>query len=263
MIDKTNLDLTKPAFGTGAQTLEDLVNDASRQSSVEETHEDKSEVVDEVDSVEENKVPYSRFKKFHDRATEAEAEAERWRQRAEELEQSRVSRHVEEDSDMPSYWVKLYGDSEASQEAWQIQKNREEEIERRAYEAGQRGARELESIQRQQIESNVETIDENFESLSDYVGRDLTAKEQSAILDIVDDYTPKDSDGNYQGAIMSFDKAWEIYELKQNSGKQAQRKDRDSVASLSGTQTQGDTQVSEEQAKNWNPLARGTWRSRL
>lgn len=263
-MDKTKIDLNAPAFGAGAQKLEDLVADAHQQTAEAAEPVIQSEVEEEGEpSVEETKVPYSRFKKFHDRAQEAEQEAEKWRQRAEELEQSRASRDTEESSNMPSYWVELYGDSEASQKAWKIQERREQEIERRAYEAGQRGAEELEIKQQQRIENNVATIDENFDSLADYVGRDLTAKEQSAILDIVDDFTPKDEYGRYAGPLIPFEKAWEMYELKQGSAQQSRRSSRDAVASLSGTSSQGDTDVTAEQNKNWNPLARGTWKNRL
>jgi len=261
-MDKTKIDLNAPAFGAGSQNLNDL---KETPTSVEEQPVIKvPEQEEQVESEDETKVPYSRFKKFHDEAKQARAEANEWRAKAEQLESRRPAyKEVEESDDMPSYWKELYGDSDASQKAWQIQQRHEEEIERRAYEAGQRGARELESIQREQIDFNVATIDDNFEDLSAYVGRNLTAKEQSAILDIVDDYTAKDNNGNYQGAIMPFDKAWEIYELKQGSAKSSQRKDRDSVAALSGTSSQGETEVQAEQAKNFNPLARGSWRNRL
>lgn len=262
-MDKTKIDLNAPAFGAGAQKLEELINDAHRQSSVEDTSTEKSEVENEESSVEETKVPYSRFKKFHDEAIQKRMEAEEWKAKAEQLEQQSSKREVSESDDMPSYWRKLYGDSEVSQEAWLVQKQREEDIERRAYEAGQRGAQDLEYQHNKRIESNVETIDENFENLSDFVGREITAKEQSAILDIVDDFTPKDTNGSYAGPLIPFEKAWEMYELKQGSKNSSQRKDRDSVASLSGTSSQGDTSINEEQNKNWNPLARGSWRSRL
>ncbi len=259
--DKINLDA--PAFGPGAQEL-NVLSDEPASVEVEPEVEVDTNEDETVDSVEENKVPYSRFKNIHNRALEAEAEAERWRQRAEEIEQTRTARHeVPEYSDMPSYWVELYGDSEASQKAWQIQERREQDIERRAYEAGQRGAEELEQRQQQRVDSNVAAIDSNFDLLADYVGRDLTDKEQSAILDIVDDFTPKDEHGRYAGPLIPFEKAWEMYELKQSSATASKRKDRDSVASLSATGTQGNTEVTEEANKSWNPLARGTWRSRL
>jgi hypothetical protein len=95
------------------------------------------------------------------------------------------------------------------------------------------------------------------------IGRDLSEKEQSAILDIVDDYTAKDNDGNYQGALMPFDKAWEVYELKNASSRSATRQSRDNVAALSGTSSQGNTTDQAKKDESWNPLARGSWRNRL
>lgn len=262
-MDKTKIDLNAPAFGAGAQKLEDLITDAHQQTAEAVEPVVQSEVEEEGEpSVEETKVPYSRFKKFHDEAKQAREEAVMWQRRAEELESSRVSRYDEDTSEMPSYWRELYGDSDAARKAWEIQERREQEIERRAYEAAQRAADEAQYRQQERIETNVAAIDDSFESLAEYVGRDLTAKEQSAILDIVDDFTPKDAQGNYAGPLIPFEKAWEMYELKQNSAKQSQRKDRDAIASLTGT-SQGDTDTVAEQNKNWNPLARGTWRARL
>src|ERR1035437_9493031 len=120
MLDRTGVDLNKPAFGVGSQKLTE-----TEDTSVEDTKQE--EEVEEVEegaesSVEETKVPYSRFKNIHNRAKEAEEEADKWRARAEELEQSRYTKHeVEESSDMPSSWQKLYGDNDASKEAWKIQ----------------------------------------------------------------------------------------------------------------------------------------------
>lgn len=263
-MDKNKIDLNAPAFGPGSQSLEDLMNNRTpEETSVETQQENKVEEENVEPSVEENKVSYSRFKTVHQRAIEAEAEAERWRLKAEQIEQNR-SKTVEEPSgDMPDYWKELYGDSEASEKAWKIQQRREEEIERRAYEAGQRGAQELRQIEKARIEENVSVIDQNLEALSALVGRDLTEKEQSALLDIVDNYTAKDDDGNYLGAIMPFEKAWEIYELKQGSNKSQQRSARDSVASLSGINTQGETSVQAEKDKNFNPLDWNSYKRRI
>lgn len=264
-MDKNKIDLNKPAFGEGAQTLADLQATLTPDTSVEETVEIKpKEEEAEETSVEETKVPYSRFKNIHNRALEAEAEAEKWRAKAEEIESSRQARSTDtSDEAMPPEWKDLYGDSEASEKAWKIQQKREQAIEQRAYEAGQRGAMELENRQRERLDANVARIDEHFEDLSAFVGRDLTEKEQSSILDIVDNYTAKDADGNYLGEVMPFDKAWEIYELKQNSGKAQSRQSRDNVAALSGTNTQGDTAVNAEKDKNFNPLDWNAWKNRL
>ena len=66
----------------------------------------------------------------------------------------------------------------------------------------------------QRIEGNIAIIDEKFLELQAMIGRELTEEEQSVILDIVDEHTPKDKDGNYLCSLLPFDYAWEIYEVQ-------------------------------------------------
>jgi len=249
MADK--IDLEKPAFGLGSEELE------KKEPETTEVVKEEVKVVPEADA-EESKVPYSRFKKFHDLAEEAKEEAEEWRAKYEALKEPKK----EETSEMPNFWVKLYGDSPASQEAWKIQSERDAEIERRAYEAGQRGAVELREQESKRIDSNVEIIDTRLEALSDQIGRDLTEKEESALLDIVDEYTPKDRYGDYSGDIIPLDKAWEIYELK--NGSSNTKTSRDSVASLTRATTRGETSNDKAEAdKSFNPLDWNAYSKRL
>ena len=42
----------------------------------------------------------------------------------------------------------------------------------------------------------------------------MTEEEEIAILEIVDEYTPKDKDGDYLVSLLPFEYAWEIYENK-------------------------------------------------
>lgn len=63
------------------------------------------------------------------------------------------------------------------------------------------------------IEENIAIIDNRFLELESFVGRSLTEYEQSEILDIVDQYTPKDKDDNYLCSLLPFDYAWEIYQI--------------------------------------------------
>jgi len=69
----------------------------------------------------------------------------------------------------------------------------------------------------QQIEGNIAIIDVQLLELQNMLGRELTEDEQSTILDIVDEYTPKDSDGSYLCSLLPFEYAWEIYEIKKRS----------------------------------------------
>lgn len=233
---------------------------ADGDPSVEETPVQKEEESTIVEPVEETKVPYSRFKNVHSRATEAEKEAAYWRDRYESFQEP-APRHTEP-SETPEYWKKLYGDSPAAIEGWKIQERANQEVR----ESARREA--LESVRNERyetaarIEENVDTIDENLDQLSAFVGRDLTEREQSAVLDIVDEYTPQDSFGNYLGAVLPFEKAWEIYELKNNAQKAPQRQSRDAVATLTSQRTQGETDITEKD-KHWNPRDWTSYKKRL
>ena len=66
----------------------------------------------------------------------------------------------------------------------------------------------------ERIKGNIEIIDDQFLELEEMIGRELTEEEQSEVLDIVDQYTPKDKEGNYLCSLLPFDYAWEIYETK-------------------------------------------------
>lgn len=269
-MDKTKIDLNAPAFGKGAQSLEDLKASVTAEDTQASDSQPKEEVKEKEGeeqtdaSVEEQKVPYSRFKKYHDEARQARQEAEEWRAKAESLQSQPRRETAVAEAEMPEYWVDLYGDSEASAKAWKVQERANQQMREDAKREALEAVRNERSQESERIESNMDTIESNLEALTEFVGRKLTDKEESAVLDIVDNYTAKDADGNYMGAVMPFEKAWEIYELKQNSGSAKQRQARDSVASLTATSTQGDTAADAgEKEKNWNPLDWNAWRKRV
>ena len=257
MADATKFDMNAPAFGPGSQKIEPDIK--KEESVVAEVTKVVEEAPKPEADAEESKVPYSRFKKFHDRALEAETEAAKWREIAEKKEPS-----VDKvESELPSFWVELYGDSDASKRAWKIQSEQNEALISKAREEAIEAVRNEKYEETERVEKNVEYIDSQFENLSALVGRDLTEKEQSAVLDIVDEYTPKDKDGNYSGDIIPIEKAWEVYELKQGISKAPKQASRDNVASLSGASTQGTPDARIEQDKSFNPLDWGAYKKRL
>lgn len=231
--------LDTPAYGEGSE--EGVVTKPEGEVTEEEAP---------AESVEESKVPYSRFKKFHDEATQLRTEVEELRRQV----TSYQPRQEEPEVEVPERWIRLYGDSDASKEAWREQQRLNEETITRAREEAIEAVRAEKYQEAERIENNIATIDEEFELLSDYLGRTITEKEQEAILDIVDDYTPKDQEGNYAGAIMPLEKAYEIYELKQQASTAPKKIARDSVASLSGSQSQGQSDAKAEQDKSFNPF---------
>ncbi len=66
------------------------------------------------------------------------------------------------------------------------------------------------------VENNIAVIDQRFSDLAVIIERELTEEEESIILDIVDEFTPKKKDGNYLCSLLPFDYAWEIYQARNN-----------------------------------------------
>jgi hypothetical protein len=256
-MELTKEQLEGPAFPTETSVFEGAKVEPTEPAAVEEVKEVKEEVPEEA-SAEESKVPYSRFKKFHDEALRLRQETEEWRAKAEAIkpEEKPVS-------NVPEFWKELYGDSEASQRAWTIQSKQNEELISKARTEAIEAVRNERVQEAQRTEKNLETLDDHLEQVSAVAGRDLTEKEESTVLDIIDDYTPKDADGNYAGPMLSPDKAWEIYELKQQALKAPKVQARDAVASLSNAQSNGDPNVQTEKNKSFNPLDWGSYKNRL
>lgn len=263
------VDLSKPAWGPGSQKISDITAPAEVNTVASQAEEVKvatavpdTETSVEAPETEEQRVPYSRFKKFRDMALEAQQEVAEWRQKAESLN-ARQPERVSETGDTPSWWSELYGESDAATKAWKIQESANQrlidEARSQAIEAVH-GERQQETAR---VRENEEVIDKNLDALQDYAGHQLSEREQSAILDIVDEYTPKDDDGNYLGATIPFEKAWDIYELQQAASKAPRVQSRDRVAALSGSQTQGEPSADAQKNENWNPLDWSAYKKRL
>lgn len=262
-MDMSKVDLNAPAFGPGSQSISEEQAAATPEAEAEEVVTPVAPVAtteeEQVAPVEENAVPYSRFKKFHDESKFFQQEAETWKQRAEQLAQSQTPAPQ---TNVPDWWVKLYGDSPESAEAWGIQNQANEQLKAEAREEAIKALSEQQMNEEQRVDTNLDYIDDNLASLQDTLGRVLTPKEESAVLDIVDDYTPKDDDGNYLGPLIPFDKAWEIYELKTKAIKAPVNQARDSVAALSGAGSQGDSATADKD-KEFNPLDWNAWRKKI
>lgn len=256
-MDANKIDLNKPAFGDGAQKVSELSVEQPelKPEPVAEPVEKEKEV---VESVEETKVPYSRFKKFHDEALQLRQEAADWRAKAEAIKPS-----AEVESNVPDYWKELYGESDQSLRAWKIQQEANERMMEAAQQKALEAVRKERIQEEQQVQQNLATLDDHLELVSAAAGRDLTDKEESAVLDIIDEFTPKGEDGSYLGAMLPADKAWEIYELKTQASQGPKKQSRDAVASLSGSQGQGDPSSSVERDKSFNPLNWNAYKDRL
>jgi len=256
-MNKKEFDLNAPAFGDGAQKLEDLAKvEEPVESSVEEPVEEVKERKEIVESVEENKVPYSRFKKFHDLALKSQEQIEELNVKLESLMNPVVD-------DVPEFWKELYGDSETSIKAWKIQSRQQDELIERAKKEATNAVEQKLLREKQLEETNLSKIDDHLELVSAAAGRELTETEESIVLDIIDEFTPKNEDGSYVGTMISPEKAWEIYELKREAIGRSRKQTRDVIAGLTGKGTQGDPTSVEEQNKNWKPFNWSSWRDKL
>jgi hypothetical protein len=252
-MELTKEQLEGPAFAP-VENDSIQVSDAPVEPTVVEP---ANEVVVE-ESVEESKVPYSRFKKFHDEALELRQEIESLRTKSYEAPE----REEAPQDEIPSFWKELYGDSDASTRAWKIQSEQNEALIQKAREEAREAVRSERQEEVKRNEQNLSILDDHLEQVSAVAGHDLTEKEESAVLDIIDDYTPKDVNGNYAGAMLSPDKAWEIYELKQQVVKGPRAQARDEVASLTNAASQGQPDQ-EEKNKSFNPLDWGSYKNRI
>ena len=185
------------------------------------------------------------------------------RQEAEELRNR--PEPVQYNKDLPEQWKKLYGDDEKSKEAWKLQQELNREMRDEALQEAREAVRNERYEEAERTEANVEVIDENFEELGTFVGRDLTDTEQSSVLGAVDYLTPKDRYGNHAGPLVPFEAAWDYVQAKAGTARHSQTQSRNQVASLSGTHSQGEPTLTEreEQNKNFNPLNWDAYKQRL
>ncbi len=237
-----------------------LEEDSTKVSQTEEKEEKKpeeKEKEDEEKHVEEQRVPYSRFDKIRREKEEAMSRA----LEAERLLQERSYAPRQTETELDPYEEayardikRLYGDNEVSREIIDLnlrhQRAIEERAERRALEAIERKGEE----EKIAISQNENVIEERLSNLSEQLGRDLSESEEEALLGIVDEYTPTGPDGKYLGEIISFDKAWEIHELRQSQKAQSTKRSRSAATMAASSRSQGEPHgAQEERDKNFDP----------
>lgn len=268
-MSKVNLDA--PAFGAEAEkinsesTAETVTAEVSQTESEEKDQEQSSS--SDTQEVVEQKVPYSRFSEAVRLRREAEEAAEETRARLEELEEklnSRESANSEPyEEAVRKRIIKLYGDNDTAKEIIEIELGHRRDIEaiaeRKANEAYERRQRESETAE----VTNQRAIERKLEDFQLNLGRELSPKEEEALLTIADEYTPTDEDGNYVGGQpISFDKAWSIYELQLEAQGKSSKEARKSATNATSARSQGEASTSAESNDDFRPGNWGKWRNR-
>ena len=223
----------------------------------EEEKEEKVSVSPEEDTVADKaRIPYSRFEKVNEQRLVAETKL------AMLQEQLAQGKPTESNQDLtPSQWLKLYGDNDDARAAWVLDQELKQEMRDSLKSEILNDIEERETTREKVLESNIEYIEDNLLKFQEELGRELTDAEESAILDIQDELTPKDSKGNYIKDVPLFpaDKAFEIYSLRQGVQRAEKSVARRRVTSITGSSDSGDTSSSD----SFRPGVRGQWRDKL
>lgn len=264
------IDFNKPVDAYDAEGNLREAGSISEENSTEVSQTEENKEGKDTHEKEEQKVPYSRFSKVRQEREEALQEAEDAKRLLRELSESRSQRDSYRESPTSSYEEeyarqvkKLYGDTPQADEIIRMQLARERSLEERAE------RRALEAVDRRaQFEQHVftvneSTLDSRLQNFYDSLGRELTEKEINDLLTVVDEYTPTGENGKYTGELVSFDKAWEILELRQGSKSQSSRNRRSAAVAASGSRSEGNPFSSPENDKNFNPTNWKSYHDRL
>jgi hypothetical protein len=265
--------LDAPAnLGSKSPTLADNIDtselDSKLDTLVEKNQEEVSsppEKGDVADSdTEEARVPVSRFRKTRQELIDMREELEARRladaRRDDDLAAIRAElRSKPTNGALPDWWTNLYGDDENSRKGYELhvqaQTQTKEEIRKELREESIREQRE--SAERQT--AILEDIDDQMDELEDTAKRKLTDVEKTAILDVVERYTPSDENGNFLGAMLPLDRAYAIFQMEQTQ-KRGSNNARKEVSRIASATSQGDT--SSSQASPPGQRVKGAWRSK-
>lgn len=226
---------------------------------VEKVTEPVSEPTDEDSVADKARVPYSRFETVNERAIRAE---ERLKILEEQLKSSGKAESTEE-MELPEEWVELYGDSDAAKRAYQLQQKSLERIQEQATERILKDIELRREEQQKAVEENVKAIEENIGKLEETLGRKLSDAEEAAILDIQDEWTPKDAEGNYLSPLIPAEKVYEIYTLRQESANKDKIIARKKVVAVTGSGTESESASANSAFENYRPGVGGLWRDKL
>jgi hypothetical protein len=256
--DRSTIDLDAPASFDDA-TEDDPMLPGREEKQAELRIEKKVSVSPDEDTViEKSRIPYSRFEKVNERAIQAET---RLQMLEEQLAQSNQKSETGQEVNMPSEWRQILGDTDEGKAAYDLlmkmnEKSRSEETNRILEELDKR-----QQAKNEEINNNLDYIENNLAEFQESLNRKLTEAEESAILDIQDEFTPEDKNGNYIAPLLSAEKAFEIYTLRQAAARGEKSQARRKVVSLTGASSDGEGSGSDWDS--YNPMAWGQWEKKL
>ena len=254
-LDKLNNSTADGLFDEHAEVEEETDEEVEEEQEVEDTVTVSTE---DDTATETGRIPYSRFEKVN----EAKIRAEERLAVLEEQLAKKNSNDTDSDEITPDEdWIELWGDNEDSRRAYLVDQRRKE---RERIETTNKILEEIDTRQttkQKETQENLEYIEENIAKLEETLGRKLTEVEESAVLDIQDEWTPKDDKGNYIAPLLSAEKAFEVYNLRQTTATAKKSLARKRVVSITGSSTDGESNGSS--SADFDSKAWGSWRTAL
>lgn len=248
---------TSPDSQPNEDEVEEEDDDSARAEDKENPVDEEED--EEFDSEDEQRVPYSRFKKQLDLVAEATSKISVLEENLAQLHEKLDNPAKPEDVEVPPEWVKLYGDSDVSKEAYMVQLQREEQLQAKAVEKAIEVLTRQQQQESQRLVDNEHLIEDNLTELQETIGKRLTGQQEDSVLQIVDEFSPVDDDGKYL-SLFPFDKAYEIYMLREQTKGRATRQARTKVADLTGNASEGE--VSSDDT-SFTPQKWDGWESEL
>lgn len=195
-------------------------------------------------------------RKFRKEFFQEKQKREALEQRLADLEKKPVSEKSQKAQELPKWWENLYGNNEASKNGFAVWSEQEETRQQEVIDKALKTIQARESLESQAVVKEEQNIDNEFDSFEENNDLTLTAKEKIDLLNIVDEFSPKDDDGNYLGATIPIEKAYEILELKRSipSPTTQQRKQLAGITG-GGKSGQGNSSTNQFRPGDW-----GGWR---
>jgi hypothetical protein len=219
---------------------EDEVTPAEESQTKEEMEKEESEEDSKSEEKEEARIPYSRFETVNERAIRAEQELQDLKaQYANQPSQPQAT------GDMSPEWVELYGDSDASKRAWQLQQGMlEKSLSAIKDEAAKQAVASLQRVQSEQAQQEAKVVEDMENAFTDFGAknkRTFSDSEQSAILDIMDDFTPKNDDGKYIISPLSYlEKAVQFHDMQVAQASLSKKEARRKAVTLTSAGSEGE-----------------------
>ena len=250
--ESNKFDLDQPTVPDADVVEDGEVEEGNAGTSEPETHESETVVEEEP-----SRIPYSRFETMHERATRAEAELDFLRSQREVS----APEPVQFNGDLPEKWTKLYGDNEASREAYGLYKAGIKEEFTTMRDELINEVRQQEYSREQEAE---QTADDWATTMSDFAAknsRKFSDAEESAILDVMDELTPKDDRGMYVVTPISYlAQAVELHDLRNQKATFAKRDARKRTVAITGARSEGEPGDSQSDG-HFRPGQWDSWRN--